>query len=180
MTFLDTPGHAAFSAMRQRGASVTDVAVLVCAADDGVMPQTREAAAHIQAANCRYLVAVTKCDRDGADPARVRRELVAMGLPLEEAGGHVQCVEVSAHTGEGMEDLELALSLEAEAMALTASVTCEGAGVILESKLDKGQGTVATGLLRRGTLGVGEHVVAGTQFGRAGNPGATMWEGVQG
>jgi translation initiation factor IF-2 len=166
LTFLDTPGHAAFSAMRARGASVTDVAVLVCAADDGVMPQTREAAAHILASNCRYVVALTKCDAVGADPPRVREELIRMGLPLEDAGGHVQCVEVSAHSGQGMEDLEMALMLEAEAMALTAPVDCDGTGVILEARLDKGQGTVATGLLQRGTLEVGEHIVAGTHYGR--------------
>jgi translation initiation factor IF-2 len=118
LTFLDTPGHAAFSAMRRRGASVTDVAVLVCAADDGVMPQTREAAAHILAANCKFVVAITKCDRDGADPSRVRDELHAMGIALESHGGDVQCVEVSAMTGQGMEDLEMALFLEAEVRLL--------------------------------------------------------------
>ena len=118
LTFLDTPGHAAFSAMRRRGASVTDVAVLVCAADDGVMPQTREAAAHILAANCKFVVAITKCDRDGADPSRVRDELHAMGIALESHGGDVQCVEVSAMTGQGIEDLEMALFLEAEVRLL--------------------------------------------------------------
>ena len=133
LTFLDTPGHAAFSAMRQRGARCTDVAVLVCAADDGVMPQTREAAAHIQAANCRYVVAITKCDAPGADPERVRTQLISAGIPLEQSGGHVQCVEVSALSGQGMEDLEMALFLEAEAMNLTAPVDgCDGAGVVLE------------------------------------------------
>ena len=133
LTFLDTPGHAAFSAMRQRGARCTDVAVLVCAADDGVMPQTREAAAHIQAANCRYVVAITKCDAPGADPERVRTQLISAGIPLEQSGGHVQCVEVSALSGQGMEDLEMALFLEAEAMNLTAPVDgCDGSGVVLE------------------------------------------------
>ena len=133
LTFLDTPGHAAFSAMRQRGARCTDVAVLVCAADDGVMPQTREAAAHIQAANCRYVVAITKCDAPGADPERVRTQLISAGIPLEQSGGHVQCVEVSAVSGQGMEDLEMALFLEAEAMNLTAPVDgCDGSGVVLE------------------------------------------------
>ena len=166
LTFLDTPGHAAFSAMRKRGASVTDVAVLVCAADDGVMPQTREAAAHIMAANCRYVVALTKCDVEGADPARVREELIAMGVPLEQAGGDVQAVEVSAHTGMGMEDLEMALFLEAESMSLTAPRACDGAGTVLEARLDKGQGVVVTGLLRRGCLRVGDPVVAGTAHGR--------------
>ena len=136
LTFLDTPGHAAFSAMRQRGARCTDVAVLVCAADDGVMPQTREAAAHIQAANCRYVVAITKCDAPGADPERVRTQLISAGIPLEQSGGHVQCVEVSAVSGQGMEDLEMALFLEAEAMNLTAPVDgCDGAGVVLEVRL---------------------------------------------
>ena len=136
LTFLDTPGHAAFSAMRQRGARCTDVAVLVCAADDGVMPQTREAAAHIQAANCRYVVAITKCDAPGADPERVRTQLISAGIPLEQSGGHVQCVEVSAVSGQGMEDLEMALFLEAEAMNLTAPVDgCDGSGVVLEVRL---------------------------------------------
>ncbi|EEH58762.1 uncharacterized protein MICPUCDRAFT_15560, partial [Micromonas pusilla CCMP1545] len=166
LTFLDTPGHAAFSAMRRRGASVTDVAVLVCAADDGVMPQTREAAAHILAANCKFVVAITKCDRDGADPSRVRDELHAMGIALESHGGDVQCVEVSAMTGQGMEDLEMALFLEAESLNLTARRDCEGVGVILEARLDKGHGAVVTGLLRRGVVGIGEHVVAGTHYGR--------------
>ena len=168
LTFLDTPGHAAFGAMRKRGASVTDVAVLVCAADDGVMPQTREAAAHIIAAECRYVVALTKCDVPGADPERVRGELVAAGIPLETAGGDVQSVEVSAVTGFGMEDLEMALFLEAEALKLTApdSRATDAAGTVLEARLDKGQGAVVSGLLRRGALAVGDDVVAGKTFGR--------------
>jgi translation initiation factor IF-2 len=168
LTFLDTPGHAAFGAMRKRGASVTDVAVLVCAADDGVMPQTREAAAHIIAAECRYVVALTKCDVPGADPTRVRGELVAAGIPLETAGGDVQSVEVSAVTGFGMEDLEMALFLEAEALGLTApdSRATDAAGTVLEARLDKGQGAVVSGLLRRGALAVGDDVVAGATFGR--------------
>jgi translation initiation factor IF-2 len=166
LTFLDTPGHAAFSAMRQRGAKCTDVAVLVCAADDGVMPQTREAAAHIQAANCRYVVAVTKCDAPGADPQRVRDELIAAGIPLEQGGGDVQCVDVSAVSGQGMEDLEMALFLEAEAMNLRARRDCDGAGVVLEARKDPSRGAVVTGLLRRGRLEVGACVVAGAQYGR--------------
>jgi len=166
LTFLDTPGHAAFSAMRQRGAKCTDVAVLVCAADDGVMPQTREAAAHIQAANCRYVVAITKCDAPGADPSRVRDELIAAGIPLEQSGGDVQCVDVSAVSGQGMEDLEMALFLEAEAMNLRAPRDCDGAGVVLEARKDPSRGAVVTGLLRRGRLEVGACVVAGAQYGR--------------
>ena len=169
LTFLDTPGHAAFGAMRKRGASVTDVAVLVCAADDGVMPQTREAAAHIIAAECRYVVALTKCDAPGADPERVRGELAAAGIPLESSGGDVQSVEVSAVTGQGMEDLEMALFLEAEALGLTApgrDEGADGAGSVLEARLDKGEGAVVSGLLRRGALAVGDDVVAGATFGR--------------
>ena len=169
LTFLDTPGHAAFGAMRKRGASVTDVAVLVCAADDGVMPQTREAAAHIIAAECRYVVALTKCDAPGADPQRVRGELAAAGIPLESSGGDVQSVEVSAVTGQGMEDLEMALFLEAEALGLTApgrDEGADGAGTVLEARLDKGEGAVVSGLLRRGALAVGDEVVAGATFGR--------------
>ena len=166
LTFLDTPGHAAFSAMRQRGAKCTDVAVLVCAADDGVMPQTREAAAHIQAANCRYVVAITKCDAPGANPTRVRDELIAAGIPLEQSGGDVQCVDVSALSGQGMEDLEMALFLEAEAMNLRAPRDCDGVGVVLEARKDPSRGPVVTGLLRRGRLEVGACVVAGAQYGR--------------
>ena len=168
LTFLDTPGHAAFSAMRKRGASVTDVAVLVCAADDGVMPQTLEAAAHIRAANCAFVVALTKCDAPGADPARVRDQLVASGIRLDSVpGGDVQSVEVSAKTGQGMEDLRMALSLEAEALNLTAPVEdAEALGTVLEARLDPGRGVVIHGLLRRGRLRVGDFVVAGCAYGR--------------
>jgi translation initiation factor IF-2 len=168
LTFLDTPGHAAFSAMRKRGASVTDVAVLVCAADDGVMPQTLEAAAHIRAANCAFVVALTKCDAPGADPARVRDQLVASGIRLDSVpGGDVQSVEVSAKTGQGMEDLRMALSLEAEALNLTAPVDdAEALGTVLEARLDPGRGVVIHGLLRRGRLRVGDFVVAGCAYGR--------------
>ena len=168
LTFLDTPGHAAFGEMRKRGASVTDVAVLVVSADDGVMPQTREAAAHIIAAGCRYVVALTKCDVDGADPTRVRNELIAAGIPLEQAGGDIQSVEVSAVSGLGMEDLEMAVFLEAEALGLTAPCDAfsDGAGTVLEARLDKGEGAVANGLLRKGVLSIGDDVVAGATFGR--------------
>ena len=168
LTFLDTPGHAAFGAMRKRGAAVTDVAVLVCAADDGVMPQTREAAAHIIASGCRYVVALTKCDVEGADPDRVRNELIAAGIPLESSGGDIQSVEVSAVTGQGMEDLEMALFLEAETLGLTApnSIETDGNGTVLEARLDKGEGAVVNGLLRRGVLSIGDDVVAGATFGR--------------
>jgi len=166
LTFLDTPGHAAFSAMRQRGATATDVAVLVVAADDGVMPQTREAAAHIQAAGVPMVIALTKIDRENADPQRVKGEIVGMGINLEEFGGKVQCVPVSAITGEGLLDLEECLVLETDALELTTSLTGKVSGVVLEAKLDKGQGPVATGLLKTGTLKVGSHVVVGSQYGK--------------
>ena len=135
--------------MRKRGASVTDVAVLVCAADDGVMPQTLEAAAHIRAANCAFVVALTKCDAPGADPARVRDQLVASGIRLDSVpGGDVQSVEVSAKTGQGMEDLRMALSLEAEALNLTAPVDdAEALGTVLEARLDPGRGVVILSLI---------------------------------
>jgi translation initiation factor IF-2 len=166
LTFLDTPGHAAFSAMRQRGATATDVAVLVVAADDGVMPQTREAAAHIQAAGVPMVVALTKIDRENADPQRVKSEIASMGIELEEFGGKVQCVPISAITGEGLAELEECLVLEADALELKASLLGKVNGVVLEAKLDKGQGPMATGLLRSGTLKVGSYVVVGNQYGK--------------
>lgn len=166
LTFLDTPGHAAFSAMRQRGATATDVAVLVVAADDGVMPQTREAAAHIQAAGVPMVVALTKIDRDNADPEKVKKEIASMGIELEEYGGTVQCVPVSAIQGTGLSELEECLVLEADALELTTTTTGKVSGVVLEAKLDKGQGPIATGLLSSGTLKVGSYVVVGTQHGK--------------
>jgi len=166
LTFLDTPGHAAFSAMRQRGATATDVAVLVVAADDGVMPQTREAAAHIQAAGVPMVVALTKIDRDNADPEKVKKEIASMGIELEEYGGKVQCVPVSAIQGTGLSELEECLVLEADALELTTTTTGKVSGVVLEAKLDKGQGPIATGLLSSGTLKVGSYVVVGTQYGK--------------
>lgn len=166
LTFLDTPGHAAFSAMRQRGASATDVAVLVVAADDGVMPQTREAAAHIQAAGVPMVVALTKIDRDNADPEKVKKEIASMGIDLEEYGGTVQCVPVSAIQGTGLSELEECLVLEADALELTTTTSGKVSGVVLEAKLDKGQGPIATGLLSSGTLKVGSYVVVGTQHGK--------------
>jgi len=166
LTFLDTPGHAAFSAMRQRGATATDVAVLVVAADDGVMPQTREAAAHIQAAGVPMVVALTKIDRENAQPERVKGEIASMGIELEEYGGNVQCVPISAITGQGLSELEECLVLEADSLGLKASLTGKVNGVVLEAKLDKGQGPTATGLLSSGTLKIGSHVVVGNQYGK--------------
>jgi translation initiation factor IF-2 len=156
LTFLDTPGHAAFSAMRARGAAVTDLVVLVVAADDGVMPQTREAISHSRAAGCPIVVAITKCDAPTADPADVRRQLLAAGLETEEVGGSIQVVEVAAVTGQGLAELEEALLLQAEVMELGASRSRRAEAVVIEAKVDRGQGPVATVVVKRGTLRVSE------------------------
>eukprot|EP00884_Botryococcus_braunii_P019038 jgi/Botrbrau1/5818/Bobra.0366s0004.1 len=166
LTFLDTPGHAAFTAMRARGAHVTDIVVLVVDAGDGVMPQTREAIQHARDAGCPIIVALSKCDRAGANPAKVRQQLLAEGLELEDAGGDVQVVETAAVTGQGLRDLEEAVLLQAEVMGLRASRTRPAEGVVLEARLDKGQGPRATLLVRRGTLTPGQVVVVGTEWGR--------------
>ena len=137
--------------MRARGAACTDIAVLVVAADDGVMPQTREALAHARVAGCPIVVALTKCDKRGADPARVRRQLLEEGLALEAAGGTVQVIEVAAVTGAGLPELSEALLLEADALDLASEPGADAEGVVLEARLDRGQGPLATALLRRGT-----------------------------
>ncbi|GBG72457.1 hypothetical protein CBR_g12031 [Chara braunii] len=166
LTFIDTPGHAAFSAMRARGAAVTDIVVLVVAADDGVMPQTREALAHARAARVPIVVAINKCDKPGADPKRVRQQLIEEGVELEEIGGEVQVVEVSATECRGLDKLEEALLLQGEMMDLRARVSGEAEGVVVEARLDKGQGALATTIIQAGTLVPGSHVVVGTQWGR--------------
>ncbi|KAL0051199.1 hypothetical protein WJX82_003661 [Trebouxia sp. C0006] len=166
LTFLDTPGHAAFSAMRARGAAITDLVVLVAAADDGVMPQTREAMAHCKAAGCPIVVALTKCDVPMAQPARVRQQLIAEGLELEEVGGSIQVVETAAPKGKGLLDLEEALMLQAEGLELKASPSRPAEAVVVEAKLDKGQGPVATAIVKKGSLEVGQFVVVGSQWGK--------------
>ncbi|KAK2078152.1 hypothetical protein QBZ16_004020 [Prototheca wickerhamii] len=155
LTFLDTPGHAAFSAMRSRGASVTDIVVLVVAADDGVMPQTEEALAHARAAGVPIVVALTKCDLPAAQPARVRGALLGLGV-----------VEVAAPKGQGLDALEEALLLQAELLDLQASPSAPARGTVIEARLDKGRGPVATVVVREGTLRVGDIVVAGAEWGR--------------
>lgn len=166
LTFLDTPGHAAFSSMRARGAAVTDLVVLVVAADDGIMPQTREAISHARAAGCPIVVAITKCDAAMAQPARVRQQLLVEGLELEEVGGNIQVVEVAAVTGQGLDLLEESLLLQAEMMELKASRSRRAEAVVIEAKVDKGQGPVATVVVKRGTLKVGQPMVVGTEWGR--------------
>jgi translation initiation factor IF-2 len=166
VTFLDTPGHAAFTEMRSRGAKVTDIVVLVVAADDGVMPQTIEAVQHAKAAGSTLIVAVNKMDKPDATPDRVKQELTNHEVVPEDWGGDVQFVPVSALTGLGVEDLLEAISLQAEVMELTAPVKGPAHGTVVESRLDKGRGTVVTVLVQRGTLRKGDIVVVGQEFGR--------------
>ena len=166
LVFLDTPGHEAFTAMRARGASVTDIVVLVVAADDGVMPQTREAVNHAKAARVPVIVAVNKCDKPGAEPERVRRELTDLGLMPEEWGGDTIFVNVSAATGDGVNSLLESIGLQAEVLELRASPTKPATGTVVEALLDRGRGPVARVLVQEGTLKVGDFVLAGMGFGK--------------
>lgn len=166
ITFLDTPGHEAFTAIRARGASVTDIAVLVIAADDGVMPQTIEAINHAKAANVPIIVALNKCDRPEADPDRVKTSLTEYGLIPEEWGGDVICVNVSAKTGMGIDSLLEMINLVADMQELKANPKRPAQGTVIESRLDKGRGPIATILVQRGTLHNGDVVIAGTSVGR--------------
>lgn len=161
ITFLDTPGHAAFSAMRQRGAKVTDIVVLVVAADDGVMPQTIEAIQHAQTANVPIVVAINKCDKHGVDPSRVKEELARYNVHLEEIGGDVPCVEVSGLTGKNLDQLEETIVTLSEVLELKAERVNTAEGVVIESQIEKGRGNVATVLVQRGTLKPGAVIVAG-------------------
>ncbi|WP_394182606.1 translation initiation factor IF-2 [Marinomonas posidonica] len=166
VSFLDTPGHAAFTSMRARGAKATDIVILVCAADDGVMPQTIEAIQHARAAEVPMVVAITKVDKEGADIERVKNELVAQEVVPEEWGGDVQFVGVSAKSGEGIEELLEAILLQSEVLELTAVPSAPGKGVVVEARLDRGRGSVATLLVQNGTLKKGDIVLAGLQMGR--------------
>jgi len=166
ITFVDTPGHEAFTAMRARGAKVTDVAILVVAADDGVMPQTREAIAHVQAANVPIVVAINKMDKPDAQPDRVKQQLVEQGLQPVDWGGAVEMVPVSAKTGDGIDGLLDTVLLEADIRELRANKNRRAAGVVIESALHRGRGAVATVLVQNGTLRVGDIVVAGGTFGK--------------
>jgi translation initiation factor IF-2 len=166
ISFLDTPGHAAFSAMRARGAQVTDIVVLVVAADDGVMPQTIEAIQHAKAAGVPIVVAVNKIDKPEANPDRVRQELVQQQVIPEDWGGDTIFVQVSAKTGQGIDDLLEALLLQAEVLELVAVAEGPARGTIVESSLDKGRGPVATVLVQSGTLRRGDNIVSGQEFGR--------------
>ena len=166
ITFLDTPGHEAFTAMRARGAQVTDIAIIIIAADDAVMPTTKEAIAHAQAANVPMVFAINKIDKPGANPDRVREELASMNLLVEEWGGTYQCQEISAKKGIGISDLMEKVLLEAEMLDLKANPNRKATGSIIESSLDKGRGYVSTVLVSNGTLRVGDNIIAGTSWGR--------------
>ncbi len=166
ITFLDTPGHEAFTAMRMRGAMATDIAVLVVAADDGVMPQTIEAINHAKAANVPIVVAINKMDKEGANPDRVLSELSDQGLVSESWGGDIVTVPVSAKTGEGIQSLLEMILLTAEVQELRANPNRKARGIVIEAKLDKGRGPVATVLVQKGTLHVGENVAIGSSFGK--------------
>ena len=166
ITFLDTPGHAAFTQMRARGASATDIVILVVAADDGVMPQTIEAIHHSKAAGVPMIVAINKMDREGANPDRVRNELLQHEVVTESFSGDTQEVEVSAKTGAGLDKLKEAIALQSEILELKANPARAAEGVVVEAKLDKGRGPVATVLVQRGTLRVGDIFVAGAEWGK--------------
>ena len=166
ITFLDTPGHEAFTAMRARGAQVTDIAIIIVAADDSVMPTTKEAIAHAQAANVPMVFAINKIDKPGANPDKIREDLANMNLLVEEWGGKYQCQEISAKKGIGVEELMEKVLLEAEMLDLKANPNRKATGSIIESSLDKGRGYVSTVLVSNGTLKVGDVVIAGTAWGK--------------
>ena len=166
ITFLDTPGHAAFTTMRARGAQVTDIAVLVVAADDGIMPQTVEAINHAKAAGVSIIVAINKMDKEGANPERVKEQLTEYELVPEEWGGDTPCIPVSAHTKQGIDDLLEMILLTADMMELKANPDRAAKGTVIEARLDKGMGPVATVLVQNGTLHAGDTIVAGTTVGR--------------
>ena len=166
ITFLDTPGHAAFTTMRARGAQVTDIAVLVVAADDGIMPQTVEAINHAKAAGVSIIVAINKMDKEGANPERVKEQLTEYELVPEEWGGDTPCIPVSAHTKQGIDDLLEMIILTADMMELKANPDRAAKGTVIEARLDKGMGPVATVLVQNGTLHAGDTIVAGTTVGR--------------
>ncbi|MGI9364775.1 MAG: translation initiation factor IF-2 [Rhizobiaceae bacterium] len=166
ITFLDTPGHEAFTAMRARGVQSTDIAILVVAADDSVMPQTIESIKHAKAAEVPLIVAINKIDTVGADPMKVRTELLQHEVFVESMGGEILDVEVSAKTGDGIDNLLDAINLQAELMELKANPNRDGEGIVIEARLERGKGSVATAIVQRGTLKVGDIIIAGSEWGR--------------
>lgn len=166
ITFIDTPGHAAFSEMRARGANVTDIVVLVVAADDGFMPQTKEALAHAKAAGVTIIVAINKCDLVGANPDRVKQQMQQLDIPPTEWGGETECIQVSAMTGEGMDDLLELLALQAEVLELKADPTANARAIVIESRLEPGKGPTGTVIVESGTLKVGKPFICGPYHGK--------------
>jgi len=166
ITFLDTPGHEAFTAMRARGAQITDIVILVVAADDGIMPQTEEAINHCKAAKVPIIVAINKIDRPGANPDKVKQELTEFGLVAEDWGGDTICVPVSAHTKEGIDTLLEMVVITAEMLELKANASRRAKGTVIEAKLDKGRGPLATLLVQNGTLNTGDSIIVGSTYGR--------------
>ena len=166
ISFIDTPGHEAFSEMRARGANVTDIVILVVAADDGIKPQTIEAIKHAKAASCPIIVAVNKCDKPDANPQKVRTELLQHDLIPEEMGGDIQCIDVSAINKQGLDNLLEALELQADLMELKSDATIHASGVVVESKVERGKGSVITLLVKSGTLKVGDIIVVGSESGK--------------
>ena len=166
ISFLDTPGHAAFTEMRARGANVTDLIVIVVAADDGIMPQTIEAINHAQASGAPIIVAINKCDTPGANPDKVEMDLLQHNIQTEKMGGEVQAVHVSAKTGDNMTALEEAINLQAELLELKADPSGVAKGNVVESRLETGRGVVSTLLIERGTLNKGQVLVAGKAWGK--------------
>ncbi|MFQ6673507.1 MAG: translation initiation factor IF-2, partial [Fidelibacterota bacterium] len=166
VTLIDTPGHEAFTAMRSRGAQITDVVILIVAADDGVKPQTIEAIDHAKAANVPIVVAINKIDKKNANPDRVKKDLSDHGILVEDWGGKHQCMEISAKTGEGVKELLELLALETDVLELKANPECEAKGTVVESRLDKGHGAIGTVLVQKGTLRPGDPFVCGNSFGK--------------
>ena len=166
ITFLDTPGHEAFTSMRARGANITDIAILVVAADDGIMPQTVESINHAKAAGVSIIVAINKMDKEGANPDRIKEELTKYDILCEDWGGDVICVPVSAKTGEGIDELLENVLLIAEIKELKANPDRLAKGTVIEARLDKGRGPIATLLVQNGTLRQGDVLIAGTSVGR--------------
>ena len=166
ITFLDTPGHEAFTQMRSRGASLTDIVVLIVAADDGVMPQTIEAIKHAKAAEVPIIVAINKCDKPEANPDRVKQELLSHDIIVSDFGGDITAVEISAKAGTGLKDLEEMILLQADVLELKANAGLRASGIVVESRLDKGRGTVATVIVDKGSLKIGDILVAGTAWGK--------------
>lgn len=166
ITFLDTPGHEAFTAMRARGTKMTDVVIIIIAADDNIMPQTKEAISHAQAAGVPIVFAINKIDKQGANPEKIKQELAAMNLMVEDWGGKIQSQDISAKTGLNVDKLMEKILLEAEILQLTANPKRMASGTVIEASLDKGRGYVTKLLVQNGSLNVGDAILAGEHFGR--------------